>query len=66
MKKENIENRFSVEIDAYLKGKSIDQTSGELPEEYYELLELGKKLADKDFSNGSNKKEIFEKVKKNQ
>lgn len=61
MKKKNIENRFSAEIDAYQNGiRKIHQSS----EEYNELLEIGKALSDKDFSKNSNKEEVFKKTLK--
>lgn len=63
MGKKRIEDRFSIDMDAYLKGKErLDKPQSE---EYNELLELGRTLAVKDFSKGSNKQEIFCKTLKN-
>lgn len=63
MGNKKIEDRFSIDMDAYLSGiKSSDKVqSGE----FNELLELGKTLADKDFSKDSNKEEVFNKTVKN-
>ena len=63
MGKRRIEDRFSIDIDAYLSGiKRLDKVqSGD----YNELLELGKTLADKDFSKDSNKEKVFNKTVKN-
>lgn len=63
MGKKRIEDRFSIDMDAYLNGiKRLDKMpSGE----YHELLELGKTLADKDFSKDSNKQAVFNKTIKN-
>jgi hypothetical protein len=63
MGKKGIEDRFAIEMDAYLKGiKSSNKLESE---EYNELLELGKALADKDFSESSNKEKVFNKTLEN-
>ena len=63
MSKKNIEDLFSTEMDAYANG--IERSKKSQSEEYNELLELGKKLADNDFSKVSNKEEVFDKTIKN-
>lgn len=54
------EDRFSIELDAYFKGLQECRTSN--TQEYNELLELGKNLADQDFSKNSNKKAVLNKI----
>lgn len=62
MNKKSIEDKFSTDIDAYINGiKSVNESRNE---EYNELLELGKALADKDFSENSNKETVFNKTLK--
>lgn len=63
MSKKSIEDKFSIEIDAYFNG--IEKNSKSDFEEYNELLELGKTLADKDFSKESNKEAVFKKSLEN-
>jgi hypothetical protein len=63
MNKKSIEDKFSLEIDAYFNG--IEERSKSKSEEYNELLELGKILADKDFSKSSDKEAVFNKTMKN-
>lgn len=63
MNKRNIEGMFSKEMDAYANG--IERSKKVQSEEYNELLELGKKLTDNDFSKNSNKEEVFNKTLKN-
>ncbi len=63
MSKKNIEDRFSIDIDAYLNG--IDRQDKSQSEEYKELLEIGKFLANKDFSENSNKEEVYDRTLKN-
>jgi hypothetical protein len=63
MSKKSIEDRFSIEIDAYFNG--IERQDKLKSEEYNELLELGKILADKDFSENSNKEKVFNKTLEN-
>ena len=60
MSKKSIEDRFSIEMDAYFNG--IERQDKLKSEEYNELLELGKILADKDFSENSNKEKVFDKT----
>ncbi|WP_454052679.1 DUF4367 domain-containing protein [Clostridium sp. Marseille-Q7071] len=63
MSKKSIEDKFSIEIDAYFNG--IEKKSKSDYEEYNELLELGKILADKDFSKERNKEAVFKKTLEN-
>ncbi len=63
MSKKSIEDKFSIEIDAYFNG--IEKNSKSDFEEYNKLLELGKTLADKDFSKDSNKEAVFKKSLEN-
>ena len=63
MSKKSIEDKFSIEIDAYFNG--IEKNNESNFEEYNELLELGKILADKDFSKESNKEVAFKKSLEN-
>lgn len=63
MSKKSIEDKFSAEIDAYFNGTENNSKSDF--EEYNELLELGKTLADKDFSKESNKEAVFKKSLEN-
>lgn len=63
MNKNNVEDRFSIDMDAYLGG--VDRQNKLESEEYKELLEIGKTLADNDFSKNSNQKEIYNKTLKN-
>ncbi|AGY77882.1 DUF4367 domain-containing protein [Clostridium autoethanogenum] len=63
MNKKNIEDKFSVNMDAYLNGiQNVDESNSE---EFNELLEIGKTLANKDFSENSNKEAVFNKTLKN-
>lgn len=63
MSKKNIEDRFSIDIDAYLNG--VDRQDKSQSEEYKELLEIGKLLANNDFSENSNKEEVYDRTLKN-
>lgn len=50
-------------MDAYLNGiQNVDKSNSE---EFNELLEIGKTLANKDFSENSNKEAVFNKTLKN-
>lgn len=60
MNKKSIEDRFSIDIDAYLNG--VDEQNKSESEEYNELLEIGKALTDNDFSKNSNKEEVYDKT----
>lgn len=63
MEKKRLEDMFSTDIDAYLKGiKRLDSTQSE---EYIRLLELGKTMADRDFSKDSDKHKVFERALRN-
>lgn len=60
MSKRSVEQQFSAEIDAYLnKGKLPGNADRE---EYNELFEIGKNLADRDFSKSSNKADVLDRV----
>lgn len=63
MNKRSIEDRFSIDIDAYFNG--IENVNESNNEEYNELLEIGKALANKDFSENSNKQSVFNKTVRN-
>lgn len=60
MNKRSIEDKFSIDIDAYFNG--IENVNESNNEEYNELLEIGKTLANKDFSKDSNKQSVFNKT----
>ncbi|KGK88540.1 DUF4367 domain-containing protein [Clostridium sp. HMP27] len=60
MNKKGIEDKFSIDIDAYFNG--IENVNESNVEEYNELLEIGKALANKDFSENSNKQSVFNKT----
>lgn len=62
MNKKGIEDKFSKNIDAYLN--SIQNVDGSNNEEFNELLEIGKTLASRDFSETSNKEAVFNKTLK--
>ncbi|OAA90282.1 DUF4367 domain-containing protein [Clostridium ljungdahlii] len=63
MNKKSIEDKFSVNMDAYLNGiQNVDESNSE---EFNELLEIGKTLANRDFSENSNKEAVFNKTLKN-
>ncbi len=57
MKKNTIEDKLSVDIENYIEGKGTE--TGLESEEYKEMLALGKMLADNNFSEDSNKKEVY-------
>lgn len=63
MSLKSIENKFSIEIDAYFDG--IERKDKLESKEYNELLELGKSLANNDFSKDSNREAVFNKTFKN-
>lgn len=63
MDKKSIEKKFSSDIDAYFN--RIEEKNKSKDKEYNELLELGKILADEDFSENSDKKAVFNKTIKN-
>lgn len=60
MSKKCIEDQLSSYIDDCINGKEINHQSQSQVD--HELFELGKILADKDFSKGSNKKAVFDKT----
>ncbi len=60
MRNKSIEDKFSVEIDAYFNG--IEDKCSRKPLEYMELVNLGKELGDLDFSSKSNKENMFKKI----
>ena len=55
--KKSIEDRFSMHIDAYFSG--LERQNKLESEEYNELFEIGKALADNDFSKNSNKEGVY-------
>ncbi|WP_097025468.1 DUF4367 domain-containing protein [Clostridium peptidivorans] len=63
MNKRSIEDRFSIDIDAYFNG--IENVNESNNEEYNELLEIGKTLANKNFSENSNKQSVFNRTVRN-
>ncbi|MEW9094138.1 MAG: DUF4367 domain-containing protein [Clostridiaceae bacterium] len=63
MKKKSIEDKFSLDIDAYFNG--IEDSNNSNSQEYNEILELGKTLVEQDFSKNSNKEVVFDRVLKN-
>ncbi|WP_026895347.1 DUF4367 domain-containing protein [Clostridiisalibacter paucivorans] len=63
MKRESIEERFSIEIDDYLNG--VEGNHNSISSEYDELIKLSKNLADKDFSGKGNKDHVLNKVLEN-
>lgn len=63
MNKKSIEDKFSIDIDAYFNG--IENVNESNNEEYNELLEIGKTLANKNFSENSNKQSVFNKTVRN-
>lgn len=63
MNKKSIEDKFSIDMDAYFNGiENINESNNE---EYNELLEIGKALTNKDFSKDSKKQSVFNKTVKN-
>ncbi|QUH25219.1 DUF4367 domain-containing protein [Serpentinicella alkaliphila] len=63
MNKKSMEYKLSTDLDAYLAGiENKDELS---PQEYKELLELGKLLIDNDFSKNSNKESVYNQTLKN-
>ncbi|NMM64517.1 DUF4367 domain-containing protein [Clostridium sp. P21] len=63
MNKKSIEDKFSIDMDAYFNG--IEHTDEREEQEYNEILKLGKTLSDKDFSKDSNKEAVFKKTLNN-
>ncbi len=63
MSKENMENKFSADLDRYLSSNEICYESE--TEETAELLKLGKALAGMDFSRSSDKEAVRRRVQKN-
>ncbi|MEW9122847.1 MAG: DUF4367 domain-containing protein [Thermotaleaceae bacterium] len=61
MRKETIENQFSQDIEAYLRGEENHSSE---PQVYKELLTLGKALADRDFSQSTDKNTVYQKTLK--
>lgn len=63
MKVTSIEDKFSAEIDGYINGiKTVNKSKSQ---EYNEVLDFGRALADTDFSSKSNEEQVFNKVVKN-
>ncbi|WP_315119175.1 DUF4367 domain-containing protein [uncultured Clostridium sp.] len=63
MNKKSIEDKFSIDMDAYFNG--IEDPNSSNSQEYNEILKLGKTLAEKDFSKDSNKEAVSNRVLKN-
>lgn len=63
MSKKSIEDKFSIDMDAYFNG--IKKVSESNDEDYNELLEFGKNLANKDFSENSNREAVYIKTLRN-
>lgn len=62
MSKKSLEERFSIEMDAYFN--KIQNDAASKSKEYNDIMKLGKTLADKDFSKKSNKERVFENINK--
>ena len=62
MSKKSLEERFSIEMDAYFNKIQNDAASNS--KEYNDIMKLGKTLADKDFSKKSDKEKVFENINK--
>lgn len=62
MNSKDIQQKFSTDMDESIKGTANDLNAAG---EYKELLELGRALAHKDFSEGSDKTAILNKVRRN-
>ncbi|WP_105617081.1 DUF4367 domain-containing protein [Vallitalea okinawensis] len=60
MKDESIESKFSKDLDAYFRG--VVELNKQESDEYKELFELGKNLADNDFSINSHKDAVYQKI----
>ncbi|MEK4511461.1 DUF4367 domain-containing protein [Paenibacillus sp. FSL K6-2524] len=60
MSRKSVEQQFSAEIDAYLNKRQLPGNAD--CEEYNELFEIGKNLADRDFSKSSNKADVLDRV----
>lgn len=63
MKVKSFEDKFSAEIDGYIQG--IETVNKSKSQEYNELLDIGKSLADTDFSSEINEEQIFNRIVKN-
>ncbi|OMD31222.1 hypothetical protein BJP48_15300 [Paenibacillus odorifer] len=61
MNSKDIQQKFSADLDESINGAAIDLKGAE---EYKELLELGRVLAHKDFSEGSDKTAILNKARR--
>lgn len=63
MSKNNIEKIFTEDIDNYINDNHEFESIQS--QEYKELLELGRNLADRDFSSESNKRKVFKTISNN-
>lgn len=63
MNKKSIEDKFSIDMDAYFN--DIENVDKPQNDEYNKILNLGKALANKDFSKNSNKEAVFNRTLKN-
>lgn len=63
MSKKSVADQFSIEMDQYLSGNKVPQGSDE--GDYNELIHLGKTLADRDFSESSNKAAVLHRLMTN-
>lgn len=63
MSKKHIEHKFSEDIDSYLDG--LERTDASRNEEYGEIFNTGKLLANKDFSKNVNKNYMYKKCLEN-
>lgn len=63
MSKKDIEHNFSADIDSYLDG--LERMDASTNEEYGEMFNTGKLLANKNFSKNVNKNYMYEKCLKN-
>ena len=62
MKRENIETKFSKNLDTYLNGEQVNHSDQNLSKEEVELLNFGKRLLDTDYSQDSNKHTVYQKT----
>lgn len=62
MSKNPLADQFSADLDAYLQ--NLDVKYSDDNDEYKELMDLGKALADKDFSRKSRRQYVFNKTQK--
>ncbi|MGN9163808.1 DUF4367 domain-containing protein [Tissierellaceae bacterium HCP3S3_D8] len=63
MSKKSMEDRFFMEMDDYING--VENLNSLEEEEHHKLLQLGKELANRDFSKTSNKEKVFDRTLEN-